>query len=71
MIDGPERTWVCRMIDLGIAVGDMRLSPDDFGAYAIQEGVGLAKPLRRQQAQAYVEELINGDPSALKDLACI
>lgn len=71
MIQGPEREWVCRTIDLGIAVDDGVLSFDEFAVGAAQEAAGLAPQSRQRQAQAAVQRLIEGDPDALRQLACL
>jgi hypothetical protein len=71
MVQGPEREWVCRTIDLGIAVDDGELSFDEFAAAAAQEAAGFAPQWRHRQAQAAVEQLLAGNPDALRQLACL
>jgi hypothetical protein len=68
---GEYRTWTCRLIDIAVAAQDGDVTKQEIATQAAQEVAGAVPPLRRRQAVLAVDKLMSGDPSALKDLACI
>ena len=70
MIERDDRTWVCLGLDLVEASND-GLTVQEYATVLTEHGFGYVPAYRVQQAFNASAQLLDGDLSALQELACV
>ena len=71
MAAGDARTWVCLGLDVVEASSDGDLTFEEYGSVLVEHGFSQIPRYRAEQAYYASVQLLEGDLTALKDLACV